>query len=87
MAFSLTAFISGISRMRGHKQWSKNRNVPSVHPSFKRFYLVYQCFNRDVGLKESFKQRAWSAPFMAFSLIAFISGIIGMRGLKQSSNN
>ena len=43
--------------------------------------------SRVPGLNPSFKQRAWSAPFMESSLPAFISGISCTRGLKQSSNN
>ena len=40
--------------------------------------------NRVADLEELFKQRAWFAPFKAFSLTTFISGISHVRGLKQS---
>ena len=42
IAFSLTVFISGISRLRGLKQSSNSSNVPDLHPPFKLFDQVYK---------------------------------------------
>ena len=84
MAFSYTAFIIGIKRVRGLNQSSKNRNVPGLHPSFKSLSAFISGINRVAGINPSFKQHAWSALFMAFSLTEFNSGLSRVRGLKQS---
>ena len=86
MAFSLTAFISGISSVRSLKQSPNKRNVPGLIPSWHSVWPGLSATKAAFEVSNNRQTIATCLVCNLYSILhtAFKSGIHWVAGLKES---